>query len=383
MRSRTLLNASFGLLLGLSLLGCGGSKNAANKKTGTGTGSSGGGSTNSAPSKAPVFSLAWSEYPSWSVFGVASEKGLINGKEGAMGRLEQKWGVDIKLELLDYDGCINAYQTKNVDSVCVTNMDVLNPSLTRSSVAVLPTSTSYGADACIVVGIKDVDDLKKHKVYGLAESVSQYAFARNLELLGKKESDYQFTQMDPGEAAKQMQAAVKEVKAIMVWNPFVLQVLKKEGTKRLFDSTNIPEEIIDLVVVGEDVLKKKGGKEFACAVIDTYYEFNKMLEDPKQRDKLLVALGEKFSSLDLDGMKEAVDQTRFYKDADEALNLFTGSGKFTKRPFTETMDVVVKWYVDHKILKTAPKIGFGGADESPGTDLRFDSSFIRMVKEKQ
>ena len=36
----------------------------------------------------PVFSLAWSEYPSWSVFGVAHEIGIINGKEGEMGPIE-------------------------------------------------------------------------------------------------------------------------------------------------------------------------------------------------------------------------------------------------------------------------------------------------------
>src|ERR1051325_586332 len=48
----------------------------------------------------PTFSLAWSEYPSWSVFGVASELGLIDGRQGHQGELEKKWGVDIVLELM-------------------------------------------------------------------------------------------------------------------------------------------------------------------------------------------------------------------------------------------------------------------------------------------
>ena len=42
-----------------------------------------------APAAEPVYSLAWSEYPSWSVFGVASEKGLINGEKGKLGTLER------------------------------------------------------------------------------------------------------------------------------------------------------------------------------------------------------------------------------------------------------------------------------------------------------
>ena len=47
--------------------------------------------------KPPVFSLAWSEYPSWSVFGVADKEGLLDGKEGALGTIEKKWNVDIVL----------------------------------------------------------------------------------------------------------------------------------------------------------------------------------------------------------------------------------------------------------------------------------------------
>ena len=43
----------------------------------------------------PSFSLAWSEYPSWSVFGVADVTGIINGKKGELGPVEEKWGIDI------------------------------------------------------------------------------------------------------------------------------------------------------------------------------------------------------------------------------------------------------------------------------------------------
>src|ERR1700722_16295709 len=103
------------------------------------------------PSKPPVFTLAWSEYPSWSVFGVASDEGLIDSKSGAQGPIEKKWNVDIKLDLMQYDPCITAYGAKTADGVCMTNMDALSPASGRKSVAVLPTSTSAGADACVVV----------------------------------------------------------------------------------------------------------------------------------------------------------------------------------------------------------------------------------------
>ncbi len=351
-------------LLGAVLVGCGDKP-----KAGTGAG----------PGEKPSFSLAWSEYPSWSVFGVAAEKGLINGEKGKLGKIEEKWGVDIKLELLEYEPCINAYQAKSCDAVCITNMDVLNPSLSRKSVAVLPTSTSVGADACLVdETIKEVPDLKKTEVKGLKESVSQYVFVRCLEKRKEKEADYKFSNMDPGDAAKAMQSNVKDIHAIMVWNPFTLQTLKsRKDVKVLFDSSEIPEEVIDMVVIGEDVLSKPGGPEFACAIIDCYYEFNKMLQDPTQRDELLKALGKKFSSLDVEEMKKATEQTRFYKTPDAALTLFTGE------PFPKTMKGVVDFYMDHKILKTAPTYGFGDATKAKDVNLRFDPTYIQKVKDKK
>src|SRR5215211_2116137 len=99
---------------------------------------------------APSFSLAWSEYPSWSVFGVAHAEKLIDGAQGRQGPIEKKWNVDIVLKEAEYDPCLTKYGAAQCDAVCITTLDALNPSLTRPSVVILPTSTSAGADALIV-----------------------------------------------------------------------------------------------------------------------------------------------------------------------------------------------------------------------------------------
>ncbi|MBI3469086.1 MAG: hypothetical protein HY000_39280 [Planctomycetes bacterium] len=357
------------IVCGISLVGCSGSSGPT-KSTGT--------TPPDKPSKKPAFSLAWSEYPSWSVFGVAHEKKLIDGAEGKLGPIEEKWGVDIVLKEADYDPCIQMFASASCDAVCITNMDVLNPALGRSSVAIMPTSTSFGADACIVVGLDDVKGLRNHKVFGLAKSVSEYAFVRNLEKLGEKESDHQFTNMDPGAAATAMQTKQSGFHAIMVWNPYVLQTLKSnKEAKVLFDSSTIPEEIIDMVVVAQESLNKPGGEKFACAVIDTYYEFNRMLEDPTKADDLLVALGAKFSNLNLDEMKKAVEQTRFYKTPAAGLNLFTGD------QFRNTMKTVHDFCLSHKIVEKEVAFAFGTAKEAAGVQLRFDGSFMQQVRDKK
>jgi NitT/TauT family transport system substrate-binding protein len=326
----------------------------------------------------PVFSLAWSEYPSWSTFGVAHELKLINGKKGAQGPIEKKWGVDIELKEADYDSCLVMYGANNCDAVCVTNMDALNPSLTRTSVAVLPTSTSHGADALIVpAAIADIKQLRGKKVYGLAKTVSEYCFVRNLELLGEKETDYAFTNMDPAAAALNMQQGRKDFDAIVVWNPFVLETLnKRKDTRVLFDSTTIPGEIIDMLVVAQAALDKAGGPEFAAAVIEVFYAVSRRMEDPATRDQTLMALGEKFSNLDLQSMRKVVKQTRFYETPQSGLQVL--SAVETK----EIMNKVLAFCAAHEIVTRKPQIGYGEKSAAPQANFRFDPSFITLYQKK-
>ena len=341
-----------------------------------GTGTEADGSDNKdGPAATPVFKLAWSEYPSWSVFGVADANGLVDKDEGEMGPIEEKYGVDIVLEQADYDPCITMYATGTVDAVCITNMDILASTLRRASVAILPTSTSDGADAVIVTGIDDVDALAGKDVYGLELTVSQYMFERNLEIAGKNPDDYSFKNMDPAAAAQAMQTSQENIEAIAVWNPFVLQTLRtREDSKVLFDSKTIPGEIVDMVVMGDDSLQKPGGKSFATAIIETFYEVNKLMADPEKGDATLVALGEKFSNLPLEDMKLVVEQTKFYKTPDEALELFKDGSPF----MAEIMPKVVEFCVSHDIVESKPVVGF----QDPAAQLSFDPQFIQRVKDQ-
>ncbi|GAB5404186.1 MAG: putative urea ABC transporter substrate-binding protein [Aureliella sp.] len=335
-----------------------------------------GGGPVDAPEGTPTFSLAWSEYPSWSVFGVADELDLINGEEGKLGTIEEKHGVDIVLKEAGYDSCLNMYTSKNCDAVCMTNMDALIVCPNRSGIAFLPTSTSVGADACIVVGIDDIDALKEHKIYGLQGTVSQYCFARCIEESAKASGgsqtpgDYDFTNQDPGAAAVAMSQKQESHKAIMVWNPFVLQTLNdRPDAKVLFDSSMIPGEIVDMVVMGADVKQKDGADKFAAAVAETFYAMNEKLADKEIGDEVLVELGKKFSQLQLDDMKKVVQQTQFYKTAEDGKKLLTGD------EFKATMKVVEKFCVEQELVES-PTYDFG---TDTGSQLLFDASTLESL----
>ena len=315
----------------------------------------------------PQFSLAWSEYPSWSAFGVADEEGLIDGSPEVLGELEKKWNVDIVLKEADYDPCLQLYADGQVDAVCITNIDVLPLAPGRPSVVVLPTSTSDGGDACVVVGVDSVEGLKGVETRGLAKSVSQYVFERCLEERGLAPADYPFVDMDPAAAALGMQNG--DLKSIMVWNPFVLSTERNaKGAKRLFDSSEIPGEVIDLVAVGKDSLAKPAGDRFAACLAETFHAFNERLNGP-DRDELLVALGEKFSNLRAADMQIVTTQTKFYPTADAAKALLTDSAFQS-----ETMPRVVKFARDRGLVDADPTVGF----EDDAAELNFTTKYLDM-----
>lgn len=329
----------------------------------------------------PVFLLGVSEYPSWVTFLVACNERLIGCKAGEIGPIEQKWGVDIHVKATDYDITLSMYGSGTADAACLTNTDALVPSTKRQGVAILPTSTSDRADALLVSKtITDITQLRGKKIHGLKNSVSQYCFLRNLALLGEKEGDYHFADMDPGAAALAMQQKQSGIDAIMVWHPFTIETLnKRPDVHALLSSGAIPLEIVDMVVMPKASLEKPGGKAFAYALVDTYYSVNRLLNDPARGDDILMQLREKFApshkkfapSLDLQSMRRVVREVKFFDTPGKGIELFMGSVLPGK------MKTVVDYTLHHKLLKKAPKVVFGA--ENSGADLQFDPSYMIAV----
>lgn len=331
----------------------------------------------------PTFELVASEYPSWSVFMVAAKAGLISGGVEP-GTLEKKWNVRVKVQAKDYDTCLALYGDSRVDAVCITNIDSLNPALGRPSTAILPTSTSFGADKVIsTLNFNKVPEselagvvakvLKGQKTHGLSRSVSEFVFVRGLQKLDLKPADYPFVNLDPSAAATALQTKSENVQTICVWNPFALQALRTNSqAKVLFDSTIIPEEVIDMVVVGNDALKREGGDRFASCICDAYYTVCKKLRDPKSSEAVLKALGEDFSSLPVAGMKICTEETKFYATPEEGIRLFTSP------EFPRTMEMVVRTCKSLDIIKSPPTISY----EDGSTQLNFDIKYMKDVSSK-
>ena len=326
----------------------------------------------------PKFTLAVSEYPSWSgTFLTAWDIGLIDGEAGKLGPIEEKWNVDLIIKDTDYDSCITLFVNGNVDAACLTNIDSLPPSVTRKAVAILPTSTSAGADACLVQpGIKDVTALKGVKVRGLSASVSEYTFDKGLEALGENPNEYTFENLDPVQVGVVLQSG--GIEAGVTWNPVVMETLKaKPELKRLFDSSLIKGHIIDMVTASQESMKKPGGNDFGYALCDVYYSICRLMLNEEKKDQILTAMGKRFANLKLEDMHTIVAETQFYKTPAKALELF--EGKDLPKVIKED---IIPWSLSKGLLEAdkLPSVSFGSKKEA---NLVFDTQYIKKIAEKQ
>jgi NitT/TauT family transport system substrate-binding protein len=185
--------------------------------------------------------------------------------------------------------------------------------------------------------------------------------------LGLNPADFKYANSDPGTAAQSLQLG--QAQAVQIWNPYVLQTLRKNPkAKVLFDSKQISSEIIDMIVVANDSLAKDGGKRFAQALIDTYYQLNLLLNGSAMEDTL-VAIGHKFSSLNAADMDIVCTQTKFFGTPTESLRVFD------KTKLVPVMKRVEKFCLESQMVKKLPTIGY----DDPKAQMNFSTSYIQDV----
>ncbi len=323
-----------------------------------------------------VRKLANSDYPSWQTFDVADKLGLINREPGKLGTLERKWNVDLVLTRADYVETLNMYGAKAIDAVCMTNTDCPAPTKVRPGVAICPTSTSWGADSCLTTrnDVQSIADLKGKTIHGAEKSVSQFAEWRVIRGAGLKSDDVTFQNMDPSAAGAAMIQKQPGIDIIMVWEATVSQVLAQCPTARVvFDSKRIPLEIIDMIVVAKDVYDSPGGQDFACLLVDTFYQ---TCQEINKGDKALALLGEEFAHLSPDQMKVVRDRCRFFDTPAAGVKVFEDD------TLPKAMPKILAFAKEFDIM-TDPNFMVSFKQQTKGTEsqLTFDSSIMKKVNQ--
>ena len=317
------------------------------------------------------FSLCWSIYVGWMPWEYGDATGIID-------KWADKYGIEIDVvQINDYVESINQYTAGQFDACSMTNMDALTIPAAGGvdSTALIVGDFSNGNDAVILKEGSTLSDIEGQRVNLVELSVSHYLLARALESIGLSERDV--TVVNTADADMVAAFSTRDVTAVTTWNPLVNEILKMPGATKVFDSSQIPGEIVDTLMVKTEVLD--ANPDFGKALVGAWYEIMSAMESSPE---VRAHMGEA-SGTDQAGYEAQLASTQMFYSASDAV-AFVNSDKLMT-----TMEYVANFSFDHGLLgEGAPDAGFIGIETPAGVfgnnrniKLRFDPSYMEMAAE--
>lgn len=320
---------------------------------------------------ADKFRVAWSHYTGWEPWAYAQQAGILK-------KWAQKYGIEIELTLVnDYVESINLYTGGKFDACVMTNMDALTiPAVGGiDSTAIIVGDFSNGNDGIVMKKGESVKDLKGRSVKLVELSVSHYLLARALQMNGMKEKDVKTVNTSDADIAAIFKSDTNG--AVVTWNPPLQQVRNDKGAKLVFDSSSIPGEIIDMMVV-----KTKSSESFKKALTGAWYETMGLMAGQGKPANDAIEFMAKNSGATAAEFKAQLNTTAmFYKPAD-AVGFATGPD------LKKTMEYVRSFSFEKGLFGKGAKnkdfVGISFPDgsvigDAKNVKLRFDASFMRMA----
>ena len=322
---------------------------------------------------ADSFKVCWSIYVGWMPWGYGAEQKIVD-------KWADKYGIKIDVvQINDYIESINQYTAGEFDACTMTNMDALTIPAAGGidSTALIVGDFSNGNDGVILKGKKDLKAIKGQQVNLVELSVSHYLLARALDSVGMTEADVQV--VNTSDADMVALYGSDTVTAVTTWNPLLNEILGQPNSHKVFDSAQIPGEIMDLLIINTDTLK--ANPKLGKALVGAWYEImGTMSADTKAGVAARTAMGVA-SGTDLAGYEAQLDSTKMFYQPADALALVASD------ELLSTMEKVAEFSFEHGLLgEGAPDAGFIGIAGPKGVygsesniKLRFDTSYMQMA----
>lgn len=321
-----------------------------------------------------TFRLAWSIYVGWMPWAYADEKGIID-------KWADKYDIDIEVvQVNSYIESINQYTGGKFDACTMTNMDALTIPAAGGvdSTAFLVGDYSDGNDGIVLKDKDSLEAIEGMDVHLVELSVSHYLLARALDTVGMSERDVNVVNTSDADMVGAYES--RDVKAVVTWNPQLAQIMKKDASNLVFDSSQTPGEIVDMTVIKTEIADKH--PEFAKALAGAWYEtMARMQGEGASRKEVMTFLGEA-AGTDRPGYLHQLNSTEMFYEPSEGVE-FTESGQLV-----ETMDLVRNFSFKHGLLgPAAPSPDVIGIEFPSGkvlgdegnVNLRFSSKYMQMA----
>src|SRR6516165_1799747 len=250
------------------------------------------------------FNIAWSIYVGWMPWPYAVDAGIVK-------KWSDKYGITINVtQINDYVESINQYTAGKFDGVTVTNMDALTIPAAGGvdSSAIIMGDYSNGNDGVVLKQGKTLADIKGQKINLVELSVSHYLLARGLSTASLTEKDIKTVNTSDADIVAASKSP--DTTAIVTWNPQLLEVKAEPGATLVFDSSKIPGEIEDLLVLNSETMKDN--PELAKALVGIWYETIALMKDTGEKGKSAREEMAKLSGTDLAGFETQLKTTHMY-----------------------------------------------------------------------
>ena len=194
-----------------------------------------------------------------------------------LGRLDPQ-----SVQLVEYPSAsevLRAFRNQAIDGMVISMdelfglaVDGLQPRI------ILVVDVSHGAD--VVVGrrgMRTMQDLKAKSVAVESSALGAFVLSRALALNGMQASDVNVVHLESNEQPSAFEKGL--VDGAVTFDPYRVQFLRA-GAKTLFDSTQIPGEIVDLLAVRASVFDKEP-KAIQALLSGWFDAIDYMQRDPK------------------------------------------------------------------------------------------------------
>ncbi len=321
------------------------------------------------------FSIAWTIYVGWMPWDYMDRSGILK-------KWADKYGIRIKVtQLNDYVESINQYTAGQFDGCAMTNMDMLTIPAAGGvdSTALIVGDYSNGNDGVVLKGKgRTLADIKGQRVNLVELSVSHYLLARGLSTVGLRERDLKVVNTSDADIVGAFNAPATT--AIVTWKPQLSAVLANPQAQLVFDSSKIPGEILDFMVVNTATLN--ANPKFGKALVGAWYETLGILSHNDAAGLAAQTAMAKASGTDLAGFQSQLATTHLFTTPAEALAFSTGD------VFVRNMDQVRRFSFDHGLLGRgagsvdAVGIQFPGGrtlGDPANLKMRIDPTFTKML----
>jgi NitT/TauT family transport system substrate-binding protein len=328
----------------------------------------------------PTFTVGWSIYAGWTPYHYLQKSGILR-------KWADKYGITIKVQRFDYAPSLDAFVARNIDACTMTNMEALDMPAASGvpTTVVIVGDYSNGNDALLVRNGVQMKDLPGKKILLVQKTVSEYLFDRAMTMNGLREQIKRVRMINTSDAdIASAFISDSSSQAVVTWKPLVSQILKQKGITSLFNSSQIPGEILDLTVVRTDVIDRPdgSGQKFAKALAGAWYELMAMMSaSSPAADKVLAAIAEG-SADTLASYKEQLSTTKMFYTASSAV-------QFGKSPeLKQKMGLVRQFCFYHGLLgantKSVDDVAIRYPDGSTQgkadrVRLRFDTAYMDMA----